>query len=82
MFSGLAALVIEEVVDGGEVIRIAARTRDVPLPCPVRGVLTGKVHGYHSRTVADVPVDGRKVVIHVQVRRLVCPVLGCRRQTF
>ncbi|MEE1743811.1 ISL3 family transposase, partial [Streptomyces sp. JV184] len=41
-----------------------------------------KVHGYHSRTVADVPVDGRKVVIHVQVRRLVCPVLGCRRQTF
>jgi transposase len=29
-----------------------------------------------------VPVDGRRVVVDVQVRRLVCPVLGCRRQTF
>ncbi len=30
--------------------------------------------------VTDVPVDSRPVV--VRVRRLVCPVLGCRRQTF
>jgi transposase len=42
----------------------------------------GKVHGYHVRTVADVPADGRQVVVRVRVRRLVCPVLGCRRQTF
>lgn len=82
VFSGLSALVIEEVADDGEVIRVAARTRDVPSPCPVCGVLTGKVHGYHGRPMADVPVDGRKVVVHVQVRRLVCPVLECRRQTF
>ncbi|WTL50491.1 ISL3 family transposase [Streptomyces sp. NBC_01497] len=82
MFSGLSALVIEDVEDGGEVIRVTARTRDVPVPCPVCGVVTGKVHGYHGRTVADVPVDGRRVVVHVRVRRLVCPVLGCRRQTF
>lgn len=34
------------------------------------------------RTVADVPFDGRRVVVNVRVRRLVCPVLGCRRQTF
>lgn len=30
------------------------------------------------RTVADVPVDGRRAVIHVRVRRLVCPTRGCR----
>lgn len=41
-----------------------------------------KVHGYHRRTVTDVPVDGRRVVVRLCVRRLVCPVLGCRRQTF
>lgn len=28
------------------------------------------------------PVDGRQVVVRVRIRRLVCPVLGCRRQTF
>ncbi|MCA1224307.1 ISL3 family transposase [Streptomyces sp. 8L] len=82
MFSGLSALVIEDVVDDGQVVRVLARTRDVPVPCPVCGVPTGKVHGYHVRTVADVPVDGRQVVARIRVRRLVCSVLGCRRQTF
>lgn len=82
VFSGLSALVVEDVVDGGEVVRVAARTRDVPVPCPVCGVPTGKVHGYHWRTVADVPVDGRRVVVRVRVRRLVCSGRGCPRQTF
>jgi hypothetical protein len=31
-------------------------------------------HGFHGCTVADVPVDGRRV--SVKVRRLVCAVLG------
>ncbi|MFJ5919093.1 ISL3 family transposase [Streptomyces ardesiacus] len=82
MFSGLSALVIEDVADGGEIVRVSARTRDVPVPCSVCGVVTGRVHGYHGRTVRDVPVDGRQVVVRVRIRRLVCPVLGCTRQTF
>jgi transposase len=81
VFSGLSTLVIDGVADDGEVIGVLARTRDVPFPCPMCGVPTGKVHGYQGRTVADVPVDGRRVVIRIRVRRLVCPVLGCRRQT-
>jgi transposase len=40
------------------------------------------VHGFHGRTLTDVPVDGRRVVVSVRLRRLVCPVLGCPRQTF
>ncbi|MFG2424176.1 FAD-dependent oxidoreductase [Streptomyces sp. NPDC048448] len=32
--------------------------------------------------MADVPVDGWRAVVRIRVRRLVCPVLGCRRQTF
>jgi hypothetical protein len=82
VFSGLSVLVIEDVADDGGVIRVVARTRDALVPCPVCGVATGKVHGYRIRTVADVPVDGRQVVARVRVRRLACPVLGCRRQTF
>lgn len=75
-------MVIEDVADGGEIVRVTARTRDVPVPCPVCGVMTGRVHKYHGRTVRDVPVDGRQVMVRVRIRRLVCPVLGCRRQTF
>lgn len=42
----------------------------------------GKVHGYHRRTVADVPVDDRPVVVSLRVRRLPCPELDCPRRTF
>lgn len=82
VFSGLSALVVEDVADGGDAIVVTARTRDVAVPCPGCGSPTAKAHGYHRRTVADVPVDGRQVVVHLRVRRLACPILGCRRQTF
>ncbi|WP_459254007.1 ISL3 family transposase [Streptomyces sp. NPDC059373] len=82
VFSGLSALVVEDVVDGGDAVVISARTRDAAVPCPACRTPTAKVHGYHRRSVTDVPVDGRQVVVHLRVRRLVCPVLGCRRQTF
>ena len=82
VFSGLSALVVEGVTDGGDAVVVSARNRDVAVPCPVCGTPTAKVHGYHRRTVRDVPVDSRQVVVHLRVRRLVCPALGCRRQTF
>jgi transposase len=76
VFSGLASLVVQDVADEGEFIRVRARTRDDSVQCPVCGQPTGQVHGIHRRTIADVPADGRRVVVSVQVRRLVCPVLG------
>jgi len=42
----------------------------------------GQVHGYCERTVADVPADGRPVVVRVRVRRMRCPDPGCPVQTF
>lgn len=55
-----------------------ARTPEGPAACPGCGAETTRMHGYHLRTVADVPVDGRRVVVGVRVRRLVCPTRGCR----
>ncbi|WP_406263321.1 ISL3 family transposase (plasmid) [Streptomyces chartreusis] len=78
VFSGLCPLVMDDVVDEGERIVVRARTPQDMAPCPVCGVSSGRVHGYHWRTVADVPVDGRRVVVRVRVRRLVCPTRGCR----
>lgn len=82
VFSGLPVLVVEDVVDGGDAVVVTARTRYVAVPCSACRTPTAKVHGYHRRTVKDVPVDGRPVVVHLRVRRLVRPALGCRRQTF
>lgn len=81
VFSGLSGLVIEDMADENDRIRVIVRTRDEPVPCPVCGALTGRVHGLHGCTVTEVPVDGRKVVVPVTVRRLVCLELGCPRQT-
>ena len=82
VFSGLSVLVIENVEDLGEAIRVQARTRDGAVACPRCGTETARVHGYHERTAADVPVDGRRVLIRVRVRRMRCPVLDCQVQTF
>lgn len=80
--SRLSALVIEDVADDGAAIRDIARPRHSPVPCAVCAVATREVHGYHFRTVADVPVDGRQVVARVRMRCMVCQVLVCWRQTF
>jgi transposase len=82
VFSGLSALVIEDVEDTGEVICVRARTRDGAVACPGCGTETSRVHGYHERTAADLPVGGRRVLVRVRVRRVRCPVPGCRVQTF
>jgi transposase len=82
VFSGLSALVIEDVEDAGEVICVRARTRDGAVACPACGTETDRVHEYRERAVADVPAGGRRVLVKVRVRRMRCPVMGCPRQTF
>jgi len=82
VFSGLSALVIDDIEDAGEVIVVRARTRGGAVACPGCGAETSRVHGYHERTAADVPVDGRRVLVKVRVRRMRCPALGCKVQTF
>src|SRR5215471_9064993 len=82
VFSGLSALVIEDVEAAGEVACVRARTRGGAVACPGCGTETARVHGYHERTVADVPADGRRVLVKVRVRRMRCPITGCTVQTF
>ncbi|MFF3437598.1 ISL3 family transposase [Streptosporangium sp. NPDC002721] len=81
VFSGLSPLVVQDVADEGKRIRVRARTPDGPVACPGCGAETARVHGYHERSVADVPVDARRVFVAVRIRRLICPTRGCR-QTF
>jgi hypothetical protein len=82
VFSGLSALVIEDVEDVGEVICVLARTRHGAVACTGCGAETARVHEYGERTAADVPVDGRPVLVKVRVRRMRRPALECKVQTF
>jgi transposase len=82
VFAGLAPLVIEEVVDGGQVIEVSACTPGGELACPDCATASGRVHAWFERVVADVPVDGRPVRVRLRLRRLRCVVPGCKRATF
>lgn len=81
VFSGLFPLAIGDVADEGERIVVRARSPQGAAICPGYGASAGRVHSYHWRTVADVPVDDRRVVVRVRGWRLVCPTRHCR-QTF
>ena len=50
--------------------------------CPRCGNLSRRVHAWHVRRVADLPLGGRSVVIELQVRRLVCQTIECTQRTF
>ncbi|OLF13472.1 ISL3 family transposase [Actinophytocola xanthii] len=52
------------------------------MPCPACGTPTGRVHAFHERIPADVPVDGRRVLVRLRIRRMRCPVAECARRTF
>ena len=52
------------------------------MKCPSCGTLTGHVHAFGERVPADVPVDGRRVLVRVRVRRMRCRAEDCARQTF
>jgi transposase len=82
VFAGLAPLEIEEVTDAGEAISVRARTGRGAVACPSCGTTTRRLHAYHERVPADVPVDGRPVQVRVRVRRLRCLVAECPRGTF
>lgn len=58
----------------------------VPKPsqsaCPLCGGLSGQVHSHYTRTLADLPWQGRAVAIQVRARRFRCASTDCPRQVF
>ncbi|MGI5346610.1 transposase family protein [Streptomyces sp. CA-250714] len=66
----------------GGVVRIAARTRELRVACPDCGHVSSRVHSRYIRTLSDVAVGGRPVLIGLSVRRLFCDSPSCGRRTF
>jgi transposase len=82
VFPQLSSLVIEQVIDLGATVGVVARTAAAAAACPDCGQLSDRVHAYHQRRLANLPVGDRAVVVHLRVRRMVCAALSCSRQTF
>jgi transposase len=50
--------------------------------CPQCHQASSRVHKYYTRTLRDLPVDGRTVELVLQVRRLKCRNQDCPQRTF
>lgn len=78
----LDAVQVERVWVAGGVVRIAACTCELMVACPDCGRGSARVHSRYRRTLADVAMGGRPVLIWLSVRRLFCDNPGCGRRTF
>ncbi len=50
--------------------------------CPLCGGPSGQVHSHYTRTLADLPSQGRVVAVQVRARRFRCTSASCPRQIF
>ena len=62
------------------VVQIACRT--ISAACPRCQQPSERVHGHYTRTVADLPCAGRRVLLRFVVRKFVCPRLSCPQHIF
>jgi transposase len=75
-------LTLQDVLIDGERITLIAQTIGLRSPCPQCGELAARVHSRYTRTLADLPWQGRAVHIQLTVRRFFCLAAACPRQTF
>lgn len=62
------------------VIRVVPRPG--PAYCPGCRTRSRRPHGHYERTLADLPWQGRPVLLRLQTRRFRCPNASCPRRTF
>lgn len=77
--SGLA---VTSVTITPEVIAIAAAAVAASAACPSCGAPSDRLHSRYTRTVADLPWQGRRVIFRLAVRKFRCRTGGCARAVF
>jgi transposase len=75
-------LALQDVVINAEQILLIAQAIGSSSPCPRCGALSTRVHSRSTRTLADLPSQGRAVRIELRVHRFFCLATDCPRQTF
>src|SRR3954471_1330383 len=77
-----AGLMVQQILPEPDRIVIFCRSTSSASVCPVCGKTSARVHSHYQRHLADLPCQGRIVVLRVQVRRFRCATDGCPRRVF
>ena len=73
---------LDDITDNGHTFIIRGTAKNASARCPVCGRHSRRVHSRYVRHVADLPLAGIAVTLHLRVRRFFCPVLSCPRRIF
>lgn len=77
-----AGLAVTAIAVTPDLIAIAATTNTPTAHCPCCQRPSDRVHSRYTRTAADLPWQGRRVLLRVTVRRFRCRTAGCERTLF
>lgn len=77
-----AGLAVTAIVITPDTTIVSAATTASLVACPACGTPSDRVHSRYVRTAADLPWQGRRVILRVTVRRLRCREVGCNRAVF
>jgi transposase len=77
-----AGLLVQQVLPEPNRIVVVTAPKPSNAACPLCGGPSGRVHSRYVRNLADLPWQGRRVVVRVQARRFRCAGPACRRRIF
>ncbi len=77
-----ANLVVDQVLPAPDHVTVMCRSRITAPVCPGCGHPSSRLHSSYPRRLADLPWQGRRVQVEVQVRRLRCGRPGCVHRIF
>ncbi len=77
-----ADVVVEELLLEKQVLTLVLASTQPTKCCPVCSQPSTRVHSRYTRTLADLPCQGRLVRLEIAVRRFRCVEPTCRRATF
>jgi transposase len=78
----LEAVTVQRVERTDTGLDIRTEPRAVMAACPHCACRSGRVHSRYQRSLVDVAVGGRRVLVWVRVRRFFCDDAGCPARTF
>ncbi|MCA1667978.1 MAG: ISL3 family transposase [Thermomicrobia bacterium] len=82
LFPHLKSLHIEHIAIGTDCVTISIAPMRRSARCPLCRRRSRRVHSRYHRTLADLPISGRHVVLVVRVRRFRCLAPACPRRIF
>jgi len=82
LFSLPADVYLADVCIEQEALTLVLKASQTSAACPECTHSSTRIRGRYTRTLADVPCQGRAVRVRLEVRRFVCATRGCPRTTF